>query len=318
MPDHLSTQLSHTPPLQNTQNNMWPFSTNDEPVDAKLAEPKRFSRKELEEQVASLTEQIKGAYEEVRRYDEAQRKTADENGRLKEKVAELNGKVSSLDHSCNDLHEKLQTNQAKLEGCEDTNQKLHLANTSEAERNVELTDQLNELKNQFERKLRAVVDENSKLDANFHYQLGRVEFFEKECVPDLENKLKRFESLAERTEEVHKANQLLEEENKRIKLENERIVSEMKQLKQATEEEIVRCKTECEQTIKKTLLHERAVLGIKLIEGECFKAAATRGLIKKALKKRKLGNTVGEQSFAGASLPIADVVSCHGEQPSSD
>jgi chromosome segregation ATPase len=283
---------------------MWPFSTNDEPVDVKLAEPKRLSRKELEEQANLLNAQLDGAHEQVRQYDAARKETADENGRLKEKVAELNGKVSSLDHSCTDLHEKLQTNQAKLEGCEDTNQKLHLANASEAERNVELTDQLNELKNQFELKLRAVVDENSKLDANFHYQLGRVEFFEKECVPDLENKLKRFESLAERTEEVHKANKSLEEENKRIKLENERIESEMKALKQATEEKIADCES---ARLAQELAYQRLLARPKIVEKALFNAAKECVGI---LKKRKLGNTVGEQSFAGASLPIADVVPC--------
>ncbi len=45
----------------------------------------------------------------------------------------------------------------------------------------------------------------------------------------------------------------------------------------------------------------------KIVEKALFNAAKECVGI---LKKRKLGNTVGEQSFAGASLPIADVVPC--------
>lgn len=267
---------------------MWPFSRNDEPVEEELPEPKRFSRKELEEQVAFLKVQLDGAHEQARQFDAARKKTADEN-------AELNGKVSSLKDTCNHLHEKLQRNQVKVQGLEKTNQDL-LGNVREQEEtNGVLTDQLNELKNNCE-DVRAVASENEELWEK------RTEL-EKKCNA-LVAKLKTFENLAKEVNEVHKANKSLEEENKRIKLENERIVSQMKALKQATEEKIADCES---ARLAQKIGYERLLARPKIVEKALFNAAKECVGI---LKKRKLGNTVGEQSFAGASLPIADVVPC--------
>ena len=287
---------------------MWPFSRNDEPVDAKLAEPKRFSRKELEEQVASLTEQLSTAEAEKERAlsvatkcADAQRKTADENANLKGKVSELNGKVSTFENKYNGLRAELQTNQVKVQGLEKTNEKLLNNVVKQEDANGVLTDQLNKLKNDHEA-IRAVASENTELWEK------RTEL-EKKCNA-LVAKLKKFENLAEEVNEVHKANQRLEEENKRIKLENERIESEMKALKQATKDKIADCES---ARLADKIAYNRLLARPKIVEKALFNAAKECVGI---LKKRKLGNTVVEQSFAGASLPIADVVSCHGEQPS--
>lgn len=292
MPDHLSTQLSHTPSLQNTQNNMWPFSTNDEPVDAKLAEPKRFSRKELEEQVASLTERIKGAYEEVRRYDDAQRKTATFN-------AELNEKVSTLKTQCDRLHAKLQGKQAildknaeELDELEHRNEKLDKSLKARAEAEYKAFQGLKEKLTATETKLN---------DAN------KTIAEQRENVATLSLDLEQSQKTAREVLEVYKANKSLEEENKRIKLENERIVSQMEQLKQATEEKIAKCKAEA--TLQK-MTFEHIIMNQQNMKNTVTKTviSATKAFVMQ--KKRKLGNTVGEQSSAGASLPIADVVPC--------
>lgn len=303
--EHLSTQLSYTPSLQNTQNNMFLFRKSAEPVDEPVnsVEPKRFSRKELEEQVASLTEQLSTAEAEKERALSAatkcavaQRKTADEN-------AQLNGKVFTFRNTCNGLQEELRKNQVKLTELENSYEQVKSDVCELEDVNGVLTDQLNKLKNDHEA-IRAVASENTELWEK------RTEL-EKKCNA-LVAKLKKFENLAEEVNEVHKANQRLEEENKRIKSENERIESEMKALKQATEDKIADCES---ARLADKIAYNRLLARPKIVEKALFNAAKECVGI---LKKRKLGNTVGEQSFAGASLPIADVVSCHGEQPSSD
>jgi len=283
---------------------MWPFSTNDEPVDAKLAEPKRFSRKELEEQVASLTEQLSTAEAEKERALSAatkcavaQQKTADEN-------AKLNGKVSAFENTCNGLRAELQRNQGKLDKnaeeldeLEHRNEKLDKSLKTRAEAEYKAFQGLKEKLTATETKLN---------DAN------KTIAEQRENVATLSLDLEQSQQTAREVLDVYKANKSLEEENKRIKLENERIVSQMEQLKQATEEKIADCES---ARLAQKIGYERLLARPKIVEKALFNAAKECVGI---LKKRKLGNTVGEQSFAGASLPIADVVSCHGEQPSSD
>lgn len=244
---------------------MFLFRKSGEPVDEELPEPKRFSRKELEEQANLLNAQLDGAHEKVRQYDAAQQKTADEN-------AELNGQVSSLKTQCDRLREELRTNQVKLEGCEQINQSLHLANASEAERNGVLEQERNQLKNNCE-DARLVASENTELS---------------EKCNALDDKLKKFENLAAEVSEVHKANQRLEKENKCLKAAYERIESEMKALKQTTEKEIVKCKA---KAASKVLYLKHLVANPEIMHDTVKDAMveATKAFVMQ--KKRKLGNT---------------------------
>jgi len=307
-------------PQQDTQNSMFPFFRKTDEKLPEPTEPKRLTRKDLEDQVASLNEQLSTAEDEKTK---AERSSAD----AQHVNAELNGQVSALKNTCGSLQgqlerkialentyqAKLKENQAKLKGCEKLYEEAVRDFQREDEDNDKLTVELDQLKKELK---------NVK---------GRADNLEAERDKN-DAKLKTFENLAKEVNEVHKANMSLHKANKSLNEENKRVCSALKALKQTTEEEIVRCKTECEQTIKNTLKRERAILSSKLIEGECHKAAATQEFLK-AFKKRKLEDvrSVVEQSSAGASLPIADVVPCecdngdrcvHDEsvhqQPSSD
>jgi len=304
-------------PQQDTQNSMFFFRKTDE----KLPEPKRLTRKDLEDQVASLNDQLSTAENEKTK---AERSSADAQHVLKILNDVLKEQVAELENTCGSLQGQLERKIALEKTC----RRLQAKNEQKAE-------QLNKLKDLHEKNLKEREKHAYLAFEGVNVQLiaaNKSLLEQRETVASLKIKLDKSMVTARSVLKLHMTNKSLEEENKHLKVAYENIGSEMEKLKQTTEEEIVRCKTECEQTIKKTLNRERAILSSKLIEGECYKAAATEKFLK-AFKKRKLEDvrSVVEQSSAGASLPIADVVPCecdngdrcvHDEsvhqQPSSD
>lgn len=275
-------------PQQDTQNSMFSFFRK---TDEELPEPKRLICKQLEEQVASLTKELKEQFASLTKDVEAAQGSCSLSTAKERKTAFFNDvlrkQVAACENTCDCLQANLKENQAKLE-----------ENQAKLKEN--------------QAKLKGCEDINGRLhlansvEAERNDKLNTTLIDLKTENNTLHAQLLKFEGLAERTEKVYLTNKSLEEENERLNVAYKNIGSEMEKLKQTTRTEIAACESKliAQGLAYNTLLTNRDTVKDAFVD-------ATKAFMMQ--KKRKLDV---EQSSAGASLPIADVVSCYATETS--
>lgn len=290
-------------PQQDTQNSMFPFFRK---TDEESPEPKRLNRKDLEEQVASLNEQLSTAENEKTK---AERSSADAQHVLKKLNAELNGQVSALENTCDGLKEDLRKMVQVIEGLQPQYDALEKTCRRLRAKNEQKVEQLNKQKDLHEKNLkeRETVAYRAFEGVNVQLIAANKSLLEqRETVASLKLKLDKSNVTARSVLKLHNTNKSLEEENKHLKVAYENIESEMEKLKQTTRTEIAACESKrlAQGLAYNTLLTNRDTVKDAFVE-------AAKAFVMQ--KKRKLDV---EQSSAGASLPIADVVSCYATETS--